>query len=164
MYGLNRDERTRVSFTLNGQSVSGMAEPRMLLTDFLRTVIGATGTHVGCEHGVCGACTVLMDDEPVRACLVFAVQARGRRIRTVESLAGGDDLHPLQRAFVERHAIQCGFCTPGMLMLALNLYETGGAVSREEIVETLSANLCRCTGYANLVEAVADALAARDAT
>ena len=123
------------------------AEPRHTLADVLRT-------HVGCEHGVCGACTVLLDGEPVRACLMFAVQAQDNEIRTVASLARGDELHPLQRAFIEHHALQCGYCTPGFLMLALPLLEHARGMSDEELREALSANLCRCTGYQNIVKAV----------
>src|SRR5919197_995655 len=123
------------------------AEPRHTLADVLRT-------HVGCEHGVCGACTVLLDGEPVRACLMFAVQAQDNEIRTVASLARGDELHPLQRAFIEHHALQCGYCTPGFLMLALSLLERKPNIGDDELREKLSANLCRCTGYDNIVRAV----------
>ena len=134
------------------------AEPRHTLADVLPT-------HAGCEHGVCGACTVIVDNEPVRACLMFAIQARGREIRTVASLTAssteGEALHPLQRAFNEHHAVQCGYCTPGFLMLALALLEQNPGVSEEEMRAALSANLCRCTGYQNIVKAVR---AAADAT
>jgi carbon-monoxide dehydrogenase small subunit len=112
------------------------------------------GTHAGCEHGICGACTVIADGEPVRACLMFAVQAQGKKIRTVEGLAQGDDLHPLQRAFMEHHALQCGYCTPGFLMLAVALLEKNPRLTDDALREALSANLCRCTGYQNILKAV----------
>jgi len=130
-------------------------EPRLLLTDFLRQEIGLTGTNVGCEHGVCGACTVLLDGDPIRACLMFAVQAAGHQIQTVESLAAADGtLHPLQAAFHECHALQCGFCTPGILMsLAPDLDELG-SLDDAAIRERLAGNLCRCTGYQHIVDAV----------
>src|SRR5579863_7897111 len=152
---LSADALHRVSFKLNGRAVSGQAEPRMLLTDFLRHVLGATGTHVGCEHGVCGCCTVLLDGVAVRGCLTLAVQAEGRAVTTVESLAAPDGtLNALQRAFQQHHALQCGFCTPGILMsftdyLARNPHPTEG-----EIRDVLSGHLCRCTGYANIVKAI----------
>jgi carbon-monoxide dehydrogenase small subunit len=136
-----------ITLAVDGERRDFAVEPRHTLADVLRT-------HVGCEHGVCGACTVLIDGEPVRACLMFAVQAQGRAIRTVASLARGDELHPLQRAFTEHHALQCGYCTPGFLMLALSLLERRPDISDEELREELSANLCRCTGYENIVRAV----------
>jgi carbon-monoxide dehydrogenase small subunit len=136
-----------ITLAVDGERRDFAVEPRHTLADVLRT-------HVGCEHGVCGACTVLVDGEPVRACLMFAVQAQGRAIRTVASLARGDELHPLQRAFTEHHALQCGYCTPGFLMLALSLLERRPDISDEELREELSANLCRCTGYENIVRAV----------
>ena len=120
----------------------------------VRDDCGQTGTHIGCEHGVCGACTVLLDGEPVRACLMFAIQADGRRIRTVEGLASGDRLHPIQEAFMKHHALQCGFCTPGFLMLAVGALEKNPDLNDEEIVDLLSSNLCRCTGYENIINAV----------
>lgn len=140
---------------VNGAEVRADVEPRLLLTDFLRHEVGLTGTNVGCEHGVCGACTVLFDGDPIRACLLFAVQADGHEIQTVESLAGADgELHPLQSAFKECHALQCGFCTPGILMsLAPDLDELSG-LDDGEIRERLSGNLCRCTGYQHIVDAV----------
>jgi carbon-monoxide dehydrogenase small subunit len=113
-----------------------------------------TGTHIGCEHGVCGACTVIIGDEAVRSCLMFAVQAQGKRIRTVEGLANGDRLHPLQAAFIAHHALQCGFCTPGFLMLVVNALETSPDLTDEDILDLLSSNLCRCTGYQNIIKAV----------
>jgi 2-furoyl-CoA dehydrogenase 2Fe-2S iron sulfur subunit len=155
MRRVNKDERTRIGFTLNGRAVSGDAESRMLLTDFLRHVIGATGTHVGCEHGVCGCCTVMIDGAAVRGCLTLAVQAEGRAVTTVESLASADgELNPLQRAFQEHHALQCGFCTPGILMSFTDYLERNPHPTEDEIREVLSGHLCRCTGYAGIVAAV----------
>ena len=155
MRRVNKDERTRIGFTLNGRAVSGDAESRMLLTDFLRYVIGATGTHVGCEHGVCGCCTVLIDGTAVRACLTLAVQAEGRTVTTVESLASPDGtLNPLQLAFQQHHALQCGFCTPGMLVAAQDLLKQEAEPNRERIREHLSGNYCRCTGYQAIIDAV----------
>ena len=144
-----------VRFTVNGEARALELEPRRTLADALRDGLGLTGTHLGCEHGVCGACTVLLDGEPVRACLLFAVQAEGAAIRTVEGLAGGEAaLNPLQRAFHENHALQCGFCTPGFLMLATWLLERAEPLDEAELRHVLSANLCRCTGYANILKAV----------
>jgi len=143
-----------VTCTVNGQTFTRSVEARRHLADFLRHDLGLTGTHVGCEHGVCGACTVILDDDAVRSCLMFAVQAKGKRIRTVEGLADGDKLHPMQEAFIAHHALQCGFCTPGFLMLAVNALETNPELTDEEILEVLSSNLCRCTGYQNIVKAV----------
>jgi len=155
MRRVNKDERTRIGFTLNGRAVSGDAESRMLLTDFLRHVIGATGTHVGCEHGVCGCCTVMIVGAAVRGCLTLAVQAEGRAVTTVESLASADgELNPLQRAFQEHHALQCGFCTPGILMSFTDYLERNPHPTEDEIREVLSGHLCRCTGYAGIVAAV----------
>jgi carbon-monoxide dehydrogenase small subunit len=136
-----------ITLAVDGERRDFSVEPRYTLADVLRT-------HVGCEHGVCGACTVLVEGQPARACLMFAVQAQGKEIRTVASLARGDELHPLQRAFTEHHALQCGYCTPGFLMLALSLLERRPQISDEELREELSANLCRCTGYENIVKAV----------
>lgn len=145
----------RSQFTVNGQQVSLDVEPRRTLADALREDLGLTGTHLGCEHGVCGACTVLVDGEPVRACLMFAVQADGAAVTTVEGLAAADGtLHPLQRAFCEHHGLQCGFCTPGMLLSALHLLSREPDPSRERIRDELSGNICRCTGYAGIVDAV----------
>ncbi len=145
-----------VRIEINGHVHEASVEPRMLLSDFLRHEAGMTGTHVGCEHGVCGACTVQVDGEPVRSCLMFAVQAGGRSVRTVEGMTEGlgDDLHPLQQAFHETHALQCGFCTPGFLMSLEPLLPELGRRSEEEIRAVLSGNLCRCTGYQNIVAAV----------
>ena len=139
---------------MNGTRHARTLEPRLLLSDFLRQDLGLTGTHVGCEHGVCGACTVLFDDEPVRSCLMFAVQTDGHRIETVEGLAEGNTLHPLQRALHETHGLQCGFCTPGILMTLVRFLEDHPAPTDTEIRDALSGHLCRCTGYANIVAAV----------
>jgi carbon-monoxide dehydrogenase small subunit len=140
---------------VNGESRSVRVEPRKSLADTLREDCRLTGTHLGCEHGVCGACTVLLDGEPVRSCLMLALQAQGHAVRTVEGLAAEDGtLHPLQQAFWEHHALQCGFCTPGFLMLAAGLLESAGPLTDEMIDDALSSNLCRCTGYQNISEAV----------
>jgi 2-furoyl-CoA dehydrogenase 2Fe-2S iron sulfur subunit len=157
---LTRDKRNAVTITLNGETVTGLAEPRMLLVDFIRHEIGATGTHVGCEHGICGACNVMLDGKVVRSCLMLAVQADGRRIDTVESLANPDTgaLSPMQEAFHKNFALQCGFCTPGMLMTLGELEKRGGPYSEEQIREALSGNICRCTGYTEIVRAALDVL------
>jgi aerobic-type carbon monoxide dehydrogenase small subunit (CoxS/CutS family) len=153
-------ELRTITVTVNGERQERAVEPRLLLSDFLRQDLGLTGTHVGCEHGVCGACTVLLDGEAVRSCLVFAVQADGRDVATVESLAGpGGALHPIQQAFHEAHALQCGFCTPGILMTLVPFLREHPAPTEEDIREALSAHLCRCTGYVNIVEAVRRAAA-----
>ena len=155
MRRVKKDERARIAFTLNGRAVAGDAEPRMLLTDFLRHVIGATGTHVGCEHGVCGCCTVLIDGSAVRGCLTLAVQVEGRSVTTVESVASADGtLNALQRAFQQHHALQCGFCTPGILMSFTDYLARNPHPTEDEIREVLSGHLCRCTGYAGIVAAV----------
>ena len=143
-----------VELVVNGESRAGDAEPRMLLSDFLREQLGLTGTHVGCEHGVCGACTVLVNGEAARSCLMLAVQAEGAEVRTIEGLGGVDDMHPLQEAFWEKHGLQCGFCTPGMLMTAVELLESTPNPSHDDIREAISSNLCRCTGYQTIVDAV----------
>jgi carbon-monoxide dehydrogenase small subunit len=143
-----------VRLVVNGRERASEAEPRLLLSDFLRHRLGLTGTHVGCEHGVCGACTVLVDGEPVRSCLMFAVQAEGAVVRTVEGLAREDGtLHPVQRAFHELHGMQCGFCTPGFLLSLTALLEERPDAGEDELVDALGGNLCRCTGYANIVAA-----------
>jgi carbon-monoxide dehydrogenase small subunit/2-furoyl-CoA dehydrogenase 2Fe-2S iron sulfur subunit len=147
--------RHEVEVTVNGRRYrEPVAEPRLLLSDFLRHTLGQTGTHVGCEHGVCGACTVLLDGVAIRSCLLLAVQADGREVTTVEGLAGDGELTPLQAAFRECHALQCGFCTPGILMAATDFLASHPRPSREEIAEMLSGHLCRCTGYAPIVEAI----------
>ena len=150
-----KPQQETIAMTVNGKPYAVSAPPRMLLSDLLRDELRLTGTHVGCEHGVCGACTIIMDGRPVRSCLVFGVQADGADIRTVEGLAGEDgELHPLQTGFWEKHGLQCGFCTPGMLMTACHLLEHNPDPSREEIREAISGNLCRCTGYQGIVDAV----------
>ncbi|HUY19383.1 MAG TPA: (2Fe-2S)-binding protein [Candidatus Binataceae bacterium] len=148
-------EPRKVRFKLNGTMREGFTEPRKLLVDFIRDDLGFTGTHIGCEHGICGACTILFNGEAARSCLMLAVQADGAELTTVEGLAAADGkLHPLQEAFWEHHALQCGFCTPGMLMAAYDLLQVNPTPSEEEIRTGLSAVLCRCTGYQGIVEAV----------
>ena len=156
---LNRDARHEVTVTLNGETVTEYAEPRLLLSDFLRHGIGATGTHVGCEHGICGACTVLIDGAAVRTCLMLAVQANGRTIETIEGLASDETLSPLQAAFQRNFALQCGFCTPGILMSLTEALEQNPDPSEAEIRDALSGNLCRCTGYQEIVDAALEAAA-----
>lgn len=143
-----------VRVKVNGTVYERSVEPRLLLSDFIRHELGLTGTHVGCEHGVCGTCTVLFDGLPTRSCLVFAVQANGHEIMTVEGLGTMEELHPLQKAFSEKHALQCGYCTPGFLMTLVPFVEKNPRPSDEEIREAIGGNLCRCTGYENIVEAV----------
>jgi carbon-monoxide dehydrogenase small subunit len=143
-----------ISVSINGHSHQREVEPRLLLSDFIRHEIGVTGTHVGCEHGVCGACTVLLDGEPVRSCLVFAVQADGSEVGTVEGLSDGDELHPLQAAFRDAHGLQCGFCTPGFLMTLVPFLEQNPSPTEDDVRLAISGNLCRCTGYAKIVDAV----------
>ena len=145
----------KITIDINGRSVAGEVEPRLLLADFIRDTAGLTGTHLGCEHGVCGACTVQLEGKPVRSCLLFAVQANGRHVTTVESLApSATELHPLQQAFHEHHALQCGFCTPGILMTMEAFLRDQPNPSRAQIRIALAGNLCRCTGYQNIVTAV----------
>jgi aerobic carbon-monoxide dehydrogenase small subunit len=151
--------RIALSLSINGRDYPICVEPRRTLADAIREDCGQTGTHVGCEHGVCGACTVIVDGEPVRSCLMFAVQAAGRSIRTVEGLAQGDVLHPLQRAFMTHHGLQCGFCTPGFLMLVVSVLEREPDIEVDALVDILSSNLCRCTGYQNIIKAVRAAAA-----
>jgi aerobic carbon-monoxide dehydrogenase small subunit len=149
------DELQTIQVTVNGKSYERRVEPRLLLSDFLRHELGLMGTHVGCEHGVCGACTVLFEDESMRSCLLFAVQADGHAITTVEGLSVDEShLHPLQNAFREAHGLQCGFCTPGFLMTLVPFLKENPNPSEEEIRLAISGNLCRCTGYQNIVEAV----------
>jgi carbon-monoxide dehydrogenase small subunit len=152
-------EWREITLTINGIDHTVAVEPRRTLVDVIRDDCGQTGTHIGCEHGVCGTCTVLVDNEPVRACLMFAVQAEGRSIRTVEGLQQGEQLHPLQEAFMRHHALQCGFCTPGFLMLAVGVLEKRPDLNDQELVDILSSNLCRCTGYENIIKAVRAAAA-----
>jgi 2-furoyl-CoA dehydrogenase 2Fe-2S iron sulfur subunit len=159
MRRVNRDQRATVSVELNGRRLSAEAEPRMSLSDFIRHALGATGTHVGCEHGVCGACTVLIDGVAVRSCLTLAVQADGREVTTVESLADGGVLNPLQQSFRNNHALQCGFCTPGILMSFTDFLRRNPRPSEAEVVEVLSGHICRCTGYAGIIAAVLEAAA-----
>jgi carbon-monoxide dehydrogenase small subunit len=146
-----------VHLTVNGHELTGVAEPRLLLVDFLRHELGLTGTHVGCEHGMCGACTVELDGVVVRSCILFAVQADGAQITTIESFAQGNELHPIQQAFHEKHGLQCGFCTPGFILTTRALLAENPDPSEREIREFLSGNICRCTGYVNIVEAVREA-------
>jgi carbon-monoxide dehydrogenase small subunit len=143
-----------VRVIVNGTAHERAVEPRMLLSDFLREELRLTGTHVGCEHGVCGTCTVLLDGRTARSCLMLAVQADGAEIRTVESLGTAEALHPIQQAFWEQHGLQCGFCTPAMLLCALELLEANPRPSREDIVEAIGGNLCRCTGYQTIIAAI----------
>jgi aerobic-type carbon monoxide dehydrogenase small subunit (CoxS/CutS family) len=149
----------RISVEINGQAHEGDVEPRTLLSDFIRHDAGLTGTKVGCEQGVCGACTVQLDGEPVRSCLMLAVQANGRSLTTIEGLAGEGGLRPLQRAFHEAHALQCGFCTPGFLMSMEAYLREHPHAERDELREALAGNLCRCTGYLGIIEAVERAAA-----
>jgi carbon-monoxide dehydrogenase small subunit len=147
----------RITLRVNGTTYTGEAEPRKTLADFIREDCGLTGTHLGCEHGVCGACTILMDGQTVRSCLMFAVQAEGADLTTVEGLADGDRLHPIQQAYWDHHALQCGFCTPGFLMTTVEFLNDNPRPTEREIREGLAGNLCRCTGYQNIVKAVAAA-------
>ena len=148
-----------ITLAINGKAYAISVEARRTLADAIREECGQTGTHLGCEHGVCGTCTVIVDGAPVRSCLMFAVQCDGASIRTVEGLADGGEPHPLQRAFMEHHALQCGFCTPGFLMLAVAVLERDPDIGDEDLLDILSSNLCRCTGYANIVKAVRAAAA-----
>jgi aerobic carbon-monoxide dehydrogenase small subunit len=142
------------TLNINGRDYLVAVEARKTLVDTVRDDCGLTGTHIGCEHGVCGACTILLDGEPVRSCLIFAIQASGRKIRTVEGLAELGEMNLLQRSFVEHHALQCGFCTPGFLMLSTAIVEQGRDLTNDELIDLLSSNLCRCTGYQNIIKAV----------
>jgi carbon-monoxide dehydrogenase small subunit len=152
-----------ISVSINGTQYERTVEPRLLLSDFLRHDLGLTGTHVGCEHGVCGACTVLLDGVPVRSCLMFAVQVDGHEVTTVEALGTPDDLHPLQEAFREAHGAQCGFCTPGLLLTLVPFLEENPDPTEHEIRDAIAGNLCRCTGYQHIVDAVKLASARRKA-
>jgi carbon-monoxide dehydrogenase small subunit len=152
-------DKKDITLTINDRDHNISVDPRWTLADVIRDHCGQTGTHLGCEHGICGACTVLVDDTPVRSCLMFSIQADGKKIRTVEGLAKGNEYHPLQKAFMENHALQCGYCTPGFLMLATGILEAQPDISDDDLNDVLSSNLCRCTGYANIIKAVR---AARD--
>lgn len=154
MNAIEADQKVEIRVRVNGEERVGRAEPRKLLVDFIREDLGLTGTHVGCEHGVCGACTIFLDGETVRSCLVFAVQADGAEIETIEGLGRPDDLHPIQRAFWEHHGLQCGFCTPGMVLAAKELLRENPHPTEEEIREAIAGNLCRCTGYVFIVESI----------
>ena len=147
-------DQKNISLTVNGKEQNAKAEPRMSLADFLRERLGLTGTHIGCEHGVCGVCTVICDGMAVRSCLMFAVQAEKKEIKTIEGLADGDTMHPLQTLFSEQRALQCGFCTPGMLMTAVDLVDNNPSITPPEIKAGMSAVLCRCTGYEGILKAV----------
>ncbi len=151
--------QVQVKLTLNGAEREAVVEPRLLLVHFIRETIGLTGTHIGCDTSHCGACTVLLDGRPVKSCTMFAVQANGREIRTVEGLAEGGKLHPIQQAFTEEHGLQCGFCTPGMMLTGVAFLEDNPDPSEAEIRRAISGNLCRCTGYVNIVKAYQSAAA-----
>ncbi len=153
MKTVNVDETVEIKLIINGSEYRPRVEPRRTLVDVIRDDCGLTGTHAGCEHGVCGACTIIIEGKPARSCLMFAVQADGKRIRTVEGLAPGDALSPLQEAFRQHHALQCGFCTPGFLMLITGMLENNPEIDDAEMREILSSNLCRCTGYKNIIAA-----------
>jgi carbon-monoxide dehydrogenase small subunit len=146
-----------IQLTVNGRAYERTVEVRMTLADFLRDELNLTGTHLGCEHGICGACTILFDGEAVRSCLLLAVQADGANLMTVEGLAQGEELHPLQRAFHENHALQCGFCTPGFLMTAVAFLQETQSPTEAQVREAISGNICRCTGYAPIVQAILQA-------
>lgn len=146
-----------IQLTVNGRAYERAVEVRMTLADFLRDELNLTGTHLGCEHGICGACTILFDGEAVRSCLLLAVQADGANLVTVEGLAQGDELHPLQQAFHENHALQCGFCTPGFLMTAVAFLQETQSPTEAQVREAISGNICRCTGYAPIVQAILQA-------
>ncbi len=161
---IGRNERVRVSLTLDGKKVSGLAEPRMLLSDFLRQQLSAGAVHVGCEHGVCGACTIRVDGRAVRSCLMFAVQAQGCDIETAAGLAGEDgELDALQKAFRKNHALQCGYCTPGILMSVTSFLDSNPDAGEDELKDMLGGHLCRCTGYVGIMRAVLEYAAARRA-
>lgn len=155
------DDSVEIALTVNGKAYSGRCEPRKLLVDFLREDLGLTGTHAGCEHGICGACTILFNGQAARSCTTLAVQADGAELQTVEGLATDGRLHPLQQAFHDHHALQCGFCTPGMLMAAVDFLDTVKQPTETQIREALSAVLCRCTGYENIVKAVTEVAQSR---
>ena len=148
-----------ISVTVNGESRAAEVEPRLLLVHFIRETLNLTGTHIGCDTTHCGACTVLLDGRPVKSCTIFAVQADGRDVKTVESLAAGGALHPIQEAFTEEHGLQCGFCTPGMMLTGVAFLETNPDPTETEIRQAISGNLCRCTGYVNIIKAYQSAAA-----
>lgn len=154
MSNLSIEQKMNVSLSINGREVEAEAEPRKLLSDFIREDLGLTGTHVGCEHGVCGSCTVLYNGAAVRSCLMFAVQANGSYIQTIEGLTENGEQHVLQKTFTECHGLQCGFCTPGILMSSLEMLNSGEEPTKQEIKEMLSGHLCRCTGYTGIIEAI----------
>ena len=148
-------EKLDITLNINGRDHAIRVEARKTLVDAIRDDCGQTGTHIGCEHGICGACTVILDDQAVRACLLFAVQAQGKKIRTVEGLASGDNLHPMQAAFIKHHGLQCGFCTPGMIMSAVDIIRRyDGKLDEQTVRHELEGNICRCTGYHNIVKAI----------
>lgn len=151
---LNKAMEKNIALTVNHENYERSVEPRMLLSDFLRHELGLTGTHVGCEHGVCGACSILFDGQPVRSCLMFAVQANGHEILTIEGLGTIDNLHPIQESFIEAHGLQCGFCTPGIIMTLVPFLEKNPNPDETEIRHAISGNICRCTGYQHIVDAV----------
>ena len=159
---LKAGSKTEINFYLNGKPVKGMAEPRRLLVDFLRHDLGLTGTHVGCEHGVCGACTIRINGKATRSCLLYAVQMTGKTIETIESLGGDDKLNSLQLAFQKNHALQCGFCTPGILMSLTQLIEEEPDADAERIKDVLTGHLCRCTGYENIISAALEVLGKKE--
>jgi carbon-monoxide dehydrogenase small subunit len=152
------NDRVEIVLSVNGEDHRIQVEPRRTLADALREDCGLTGTHIGCEHGVCGACTVIVDNMPVRSCLMYSTQADGKAVRTIEGLSNGIDLHPLQRSFIAHHGLQCGFCTPGFMMLIEGMMQFDPSIDDEEMIEALSSNLCRCTGYQNIIKAVRAAL------
>jgi 2-furoyl-CoA dehydrogenase 2Fe-2S iron sulfur subunit len=163
MRRVNKDQKVRINLTLNGRKMGAETEPRTLLSDFLRHCLGATGTHVGCEHGVCGCCTVQIDGTAVRSCLTLAMQAEGREVTTVESLAGpGGKLNKLQQAFQNHHALQCGFCTPGILMSFTDFLARNPKPTEEALRDVLSGHICRCTGYAGIMAALKEAAGLTD--
>ena len=163
MLKIEKDQRALIEFTLNGKAARGHAESRMLLSDFLRQVMGLTGVHVACEHGVCGACTIVLDGKLARACLTYAVQAQGREVETVEGLTGeGGELNDLQLAFKRQHALQCGYCTPGILISVQAFLQLNPEPSSAAVRDMLSGHLCRCTGYTGMVRAVLDVAARRN--
>ncbi len=165
MLELKEGERHAITFVLDGQDVRGFTEPRMLLSDFLRQELGRSEVHVGCEHGVCGACTVLLDGKPARSCLVFAVQAAGRTVNTVRSFSGGDgQLSDLQQSFRRHHGLQCGYCTPGILVSTEVYLKNNKQPSENQVREMLSGHICRCTGYAGMVDAILDTARTRTAS